>query len=158
MPSEIIRHAIRWRMEREGCGRFEIEREICRWEISKARYVSSFSCSSFLKTPSSCLPLSFELASQADFPIAITREDANNLVMRAEGVLRLMLNVSLYVGMTLIEDGKHVRSTVFEDGERRLVTFRVCPFLLLFHLSSYSPLILLSSSIQSVPLLTPSPA
>ena len=50
--------------------------------------------------------------------------------MRAEGVLRLMLNVSLYVGMTLIEDGKHVRSTVFEDGERRLVTFRVCPLLL----------------------------
>lgn len=57
--------------------------------------------------------------------------------MRAEGVLRLMLNVSLYVGMTLIEDGKHVRSTVFEDGERRLVTFRVCSFLIsfsLFHL------------------------
>jgi hypothetical protein len=59
--------------------------------------------------------------------------------MRAEGVLRLMLNVSLYVGMTLIEDGKHVRSTVFEDNERRLVTFRVCPFfLLLILISSFS--------------------
>ena len=53
--------------------------------------------------------------------------------MRAEGVLRLMLNISLYVGMTLIEDGKHVRSTVFEDGERRLVTFRVCPLIFLHH-------------------------
>lgn len=45
--------------------------------------------------------------------------------MRAEGVLRLILNVSLYVGMTCMEDGKHVRTTVFEDGERRFVTFRV---------------------------------
>ena len=46
-------------------------------------------------------------------------------VMRAEGVLRLILNVSLYVGMSCLEDGKHVRLTVFEDGVRRLVTFRV---------------------------------
>jgi Ran-binding protein 3 len=45
--------------------------------------------------------------------------------MRAEGVLRLILNVSLYVGMTCLEDGKHVRMTVFEDSERRLITFRV---------------------------------
>lgn len=46
-------------------------------------------------------------------------------VMRAEGVLRLVLNVSLYVGMTCLEDGKHVRMTVFEDNERRLITLRV---------------------------------
>lgn len=45
--------------------------------------------------------------------------------MRAEGVLRLILNVSLFVGQTVLEDGKHVRMTVFEDGERRSVTFRV---------------------------------
>jgi hypothetical protein len=45
--------------------------------------------------------------------------------MRAEGVLRLILNVSLYVGMTCMEDGKHVRMTVFENGEKRFVTFRV---------------------------------
>ncbi|RSH92418.1 hypothetical protein EHS25_008833 [Saitozyma podzolica] len=32
------------------------------------------------------------------------------LVMRAEGVLRLVLNVSLYVGMTCLEDGKHTGS------------------------------------------------
>lgn len=46
--------------------------------------------------------------------------------MRAEGVLRLILNVSLYVGMSCLEDGKHVRMTVFEGKERRLITFRVC--------------------------------
>lgn len=46
-------------------------------------------------------------------------------VMRAEGVLRLILNVSLYVGMACLEDGKHVRSTVFEDNEKRFITFRV---------------------------------
>ena len=40
-------------------------------------------------------------------------------------MLRLILNVSLYVGMTCLEDGKHVRMTVFEDGEKRFVTFRV---------------------------------
>jgi hypothetical protein len=54
-----------------------------------------------------------------------------------------MLNVSLYVGMTLIEDGKHVRSTVFEDNERRLVTFRVCPSSVLSH-----SLLLFESSFQ----------
>ncbi|ORX35906.1 hypothetical protein BD324DRAFT_629508 [Kockovaella imperatae] len=46
------------------------------------------------------------------------------LVMRAEGVLRLILNVSLYVGMSCLEDGKHVRTTVIEDGERKFLTFR----------------------------------
>jgi hypothetical protein len=46
-------------------------------------------------------------------------------VMRAEGVLRLILNVSLYVGMSVLEDGKYVRVTVFEDGEKRFITFRV---------------------------------
>lgn len=48
--------------------------------------------------------------------------------MRAEGVLRLILNVSLYAGQTCLEDGKHVRTTVFEEGERRFVTFRVGHF------------------------------
>jgi hypothetical protein len=71
-----------------------------------------------------------------------------------------MLNVSLYVGMTLIEDGKHVRSTVFEDGERRLVTFRVClllspPHLLIFSRSSLLvvplPLLELARSLHSCP-------
>ena len=46
-------------------------------------------------------------------------------VMRAEGVLRLILNVSLYVGITCLEDGKHIRMTVFEDGEVKHITFRV---------------------------------
>lgn len=63
------------------------------------------------------------LVSLAEF----VHRDADAPVMRAEGVLRLILNVSLYVGMTVLEDGKHVRSTVFEDKERRLVTFRVSP-------------------------------
>lgn len=45
--------------------------------------------------------------------------------MRAEGVLRVILNASLYVGMTCLEDGKHVRTTVFEGKERRHITFRV---------------------------------
>jgi Ran-binding protein 3 len=45
--------------------------------------------------------------------------------MRAEGVLRLILNVSLYVGITCLEDGKHIRMTVFEDGEVKHITFRV---------------------------------
>lgn len=45
--------------------------------------------------------------------------------MRAEGVLRLILNVSLYVGMACLEDGKHVRATVFEENEKRFITFRV---------------------------------
>ncbi|KAL7419089.1 hypothetical protein Q5752_005925 [Cryptotrichosporon argae] len=47
------------------------------------------------------------------------------LVMRADGVLRVILNASLYAGMTCLEDGKHVRTTVFEGKARRLVTFRV---------------------------------
>ncbi|KAL1407025.1 hypothetical protein Q8F55_006438 [Vanrija albida] len=46
------------------------------------------------------------------------------LVMRADGVLRVILNSSLYVGMTCLEDGKHVRTTVFEGGERRFITIR----------------------------------
>ncbi|WOO84749.1 Brefeldin A resistance protein [Vanrija pseudolonga] len=46
------------------------------------------------------------------------------LVMRADGVLRVILNASLYVGMTCLEDGKHVRTTVFEGGERRFITIR----------------------------------
>jgi Ran-binding protein 3 len=60
--------------------------------------------------------------------------------MRAEGVLRLVLNVSLYVGMTCLEDGKHVRMTVFEDNERRLITLRVglSVFLFLLYLSTPS--------------------
>lgn len=45
--------------------------------------------------------------------------------MRADGVLRVILNASLYVGMTCLEDGKHVRTTVFEGGERRFITIRV---------------------------------
>lgn len=45
--------------------------------------------------------------------------------MRAEGVLRVILNASLYVGMTCLEDGKHVRTTVFEGKERTFITIRV---------------------------------
>lgn len=56
-----------------------------------------------------------------------TRADTLFPVMRAEGVLRLILNVSLYVGMSCLEDGKHVRLTVFEDGEKRFITLRVSP-------------------------------
>jgi len=145
MPSEIIRNAIRRGMERERCGCIEIERQIGRWEISKAWYVISL-VPSFLLLSSSYTILHLELAPQAAVSSAIARNEANNPVMRAEGVLRLMLNVSLYVGMTLIEDGKHVRSTVFEDGERRLVTFRVCPLFM-----SPSHLHLFSSSSPSSP-------
>lgn len=56
----------------------------------------------------------------------VRKEDGKGarLVMRADGVLRLILNVSLYAGMNCLEDGKHVRLTVFEEGERRLVTLR----------------------------------
>lgn len=57
----------------------------------------------------------------------VIADDTEIIVMRAEGVLRLILNVSLYVGMSCLEDGKHVRLTVFEDGERRFVTLRVSP-------------------------------
>ncbi|GMK56915.1 hypothetical protein CspeluHIS016_0307550 [Cutaneotrichosporon spelunceum] len=54
------------------------------------------------------------------------REDgsAARLVMRADGVLRVILNTALYVGMSCLEDGKHVRMTIFEAGERRFVTVR----------------------------------
>ncbi|TXT04968.1 hypothetical protein VHUM_03788 [Vanrija humicola] len=46
------------------------------------------------------------------------------LVMRTDGVLRVILNASLYVGMTVVEDGKHLRTTVFEGTERRFITIR----------------------------------
>ncbi|GFZ51621.1 hypothetical protein JCM24511_09388 [Saitozyma sp. JCM 24511] len=62
------------------------------------------------------------------------------LVMRAEGVLRLVLNVSLYVGMTCLEDGKHVRMTVFEDNERRLITLRKVASELCGHIHDHIPL------------------
>lgn len=45
--------------------------------------------------------------------------------MRADGVLRVIMNSALYVGMSCLEDGKHVRMTIFEAGERRFVTIRV---------------------------------
>lgn len=48
--------------------------------------------------------------------------------MRAEGVLRVILNASLYVGMPCLEDGKHVRTTVFEDRERTSLTIRVSSY------------------------------
>lgn len=57
--------------------------------------------------------------------IAHVRCETDSAVMRADGVLRLILNVSLYPGMSCLEDGKHVRMTVFEEGERRLITLRV---------------------------------
>lgn len=71
----------------------------------------------------------------------ITRDvpiQADPAVMRAEGVLRLILNVSLYAGQTCLEDGKHVRTTVFEEGERRFVTFRVGHERLSFQTTAYS--------------------
>ncbi|BEI82542.1 hypothetical protein CcaverHIS002_0304100 [Cutaneotrichosporon cavernicola] len=54
------------------------------------------------------------------------RDDGSSprLVMRADGVLRVILNTGLYVGMSCLEDGKHVRMTIFEAGERRFVTIR----------------------------------
>ncbi|EJT46501.1 hypothetical protein A1Q1_04895 [Trichosporon asahii var. asahii CBS 2479] len=51
--------------------------------------------------------------------------EAARLVMRSEGVLRVILNASLYVGMTCLEDGKHVRTTVFEGKDRTFITIRV---------------------------------
>lgn len=50
---------------------------------------------------------------------------AARIVMRADGVLRVIMNTALYVGMSCLEDGKHVRMTIFEAGERRFVTVRV---------------------------------
>ena len=65
----------------------------------------------------SCLPPSSAC-------LAATDTDGG-AVMRAEGVLRLILNVNLYAGMACLEDGKYVRTTVFEENERRFITFRV---------------------------------
>jgi len=45
--------------------------------------------------------------------------------MRAEGVLRVILNSSLYVGMQCLQDGKHVRTSVFEGKTLRHLTIRV---------------------------------
>lgn len=45
--------------------------------------------------------------------------------MRADGVLRVILNSALYSGMTCLEDGKHVRMSLFEDTELRHLTVRV---------------------------------
>lgn len=52
------------------------------------------------------------------------RPTLTTIVIRAEGVLRVILNANMYVGMTCLEDGKHVRTTVFEDGKTLFVTLR----------------------------------
>jgi Ran-binding protein 3 len=45
--------------------------------------------------------------------------------MRADGVLRVILNASLYVGMQCLEEGKHIRMSVFEGKDLRHLTIRV---------------------------------
>jgi len=50
---------------------------------------------------------------------------APRLVMRADGVLRLILNVSLYAGMHSEVDQRYVRATVFEDGHKQFITLRM---------------------------------
>jgi len=49
---------------------------------------------------------------------------APRLIMRADGVLRLILNVSLYVGMQTKVDQRYLRATVFEEGTRQFITIR----------------------------------
>ncbi|RXK39160.1 hypothetical protein M231_03517 [Tremella mesenterica] len=59
--------------------------------------------------------------------LLVRRSDGKGarLVMRADGVLRLILNCALYTGMSCLEDGKHVRMTVFDEGQRQFVTLRL---------------------------------
>lgn len=45
--------------------------------------------------------------------------------MRAEGVFRLCLNVSLYAGMPLELADKSVRAVVLEEGSRRSIAIKV---------------------------------
>ncbi|WVW78185.1 hypothetical protein I302_100136 [Kwoniella bestiolae CBS 10118] len=47
------------------------------------------------------------------------------LVMRADGVLRLILNSRIYKGITTYPDGKMVRMTLPEDGKMMIVCFRM---------------------------------
>lgn len=47
------------------------------------------------------------------------------LVMRADGSHRLILNCPLYVGMTVMEDGKLLRASVMIEGAIRPITLRV---------------------------------
>jgi Ran-binding protein 3 len=46
-------------------------------------------------------------------------------VMRAEGVLRLILNVSMFPNMSFDVTDKYVRTVVFEDGQSRSILIRV---------------------------------
>lgn len=45
--------------------------------------------------------------------------------MRAEGVLRLILNVSMFPKMTFELSEKHIRTVVFEDGKAKSLAIRV---------------------------------
>ena len=45
--------------------------------------------------------------------------------MRAEGVLRLILNVAMFPGMSFEVTDKYVRTVVFEDGQSRSLLIRV---------------------------------
>jgi Ran-binding protein 3 len=45
--------------------------------------------------------------------------------MRAEGVLRLILNVAMFPGMSIEVTDKYVRTVVFEDGQSRSLLIRV---------------------------------
>ncbi|WWC86662.1 uncharacterized protein L201_001539 [Kwoniella dendrophila CBS 6074] len=57
----------------------------------------------------------------------VRRSDGSGarLVMRADGVLRLILNAKLYKGITTYPDGKMVRMTLPENGEMVIVCFRM---------------------------------
>ncbi len=46
--------------------------------------------------------------------------------MRAEGVLRLILNVALFAGMkSEVSGDRYVKATMFEDGQLRSFLMRV---------------------------------
>lgn len=52
------------------------------------------------------------------------KTSAPRLVMRAEGVLRLILNVAMFPGMSIEVTDKYVRTVVFEDGQSRSLLIR----------------------------------
>lgn len=63
-----------------------------------------------------------------------------HLVMRAEGVLRLILNVALFAGMTLELTDKYVKTVVMEEGKMSPIAIKVGlpPFFLLQAKAQYA--------------------
>lgn len=55
------------------------------------------------------------------------KDSAPRLVMRAEGVLRVILNVAMFSGMHIELTDKYVRTVVYEDGQARPIMIRASP-------------------------------